>query len=295
MKILLLGSKGRLGAALARDWSRKWEVRCLARPELDMADPDHVDAVLSRELARGVDVVVNATGMTNLEQCEDEPELADRINHLSVKLIAERAQGEGIRLIHFGTDYVYDGLLDRPYRETDPPNPQGVYAQSKWRGEEAVLSAGPSHAVFRVSWVFGPDKPGFVDMILRWAMDKDRVEAVADKTSSPSYTEDISGWVARFIENQLPGGLYHACNAGGCSWRDFGQEAVRVAADLKWPLKSTEVHPVPLSSMTFFRAPRPKHTVMDSSKLATALGYALPPWEDAVARFVKKLPIPLPR
>jgi len=299
-KVLLLGSKGRLGAALHRNWQDKYQVTGLARPELDMADLDRVRRLLDAHStganeqgeAEGYDVVVNCTGMTNLEKCEDEPDLAERINAEAVQLVAQHAAERNCRMIHFGTDYVYDGTLDRPYTESDKPNPQGVYATSKCRGEEAVLATSPQHAVFRVSWVFGPDKPSFVDMVLGWGMEKEKVEAVADKTSSPSFTEDIAEWVEPFLSGSLPGGLYHSCNAGGCSWRDFGQHAINIASELGWPLKTRVVAPVPLSSMTFFRAPRPRHTIMDSSKLAKAIGHPLATWEDAVERFVRKLPRP---
>ncbi|GAB4169509.1 MAG: dTDP-4-dehydrorhamnose reductase [Terrimicrobiaceae bacterium] len=288
-KILILGSRGRLGAALVRRWSGQNEIIGLARPDVDFTRPDELDSVLE---AHPADVVVNCTGLTSLEQCEEDPALAHLVNSTSPGVLAKACAARDTLLVHFSTDYVFDGATPGLRKEEDPARPVSVYGQSKLEGEMAVAAADPRHLIFRVSWVFGPDKPSFVDMILRRALESDRVEAVADKESSPSFTHDIADWVAPFLNRTLPGGIYHACNAQTCSWRDLGQATLDLAASNGWPLLTTSVEPLTLADMATFRAARPRFTAMDCSKLAATTGHAPRPWMDALREYLNELPRP---
>jgi dTDP-4-dehydrorhamnose reductase len=200
----------------------------------------------------------------------------------------------GARFIHFSTDYVFDGRHSAPYTEDDAPNPLGWYGQTKLDGESAVLADAQSHLVVRVSWVFGPDKPGFPDMILDRARTNPHVEAVADKFSSPTYACDVAGWLEPFFDPSLPGGLYHACNSGECSWRDYGEHALRCAAEAGLPLSTTEVAPLLLKDMKAFKAPRPAHTILSTEKLTRVTGISPRPWQIALREYIQEKYAPLP-
>ncbi len=283
-KILLLGSRGRLGAALARKWHRGNEVHALSRAEADVGDSDSLRRMLG---SREYDVLVNCTGATSLEQCEENPDLAHLVNAKAPQVMAEAASATGARLIHFSTDYVFDGLLERPYTETDIPNPLSVYGKTKLLGEQAVINTPGDHLSVRVSWVFGPDKPSFIDMILSRALAGQTLEAVADKTSCPTSSEDVADWLAPFFSPGLPGGILHACNSGTASWQEYGQAAVDIAGQLGWPVVSRTVNPIALASVAAFRASRPPHTPMDCSRLENVTKIRPRPWREALESYMK--------
>lgn len=277
--IHLLGARGRLGAALAR----AWQARAFGRSDVDVSDLDQLAEFLR---AQSFQVLVNCTGLTSLEACEEQPELARVVNARAPEVMAREADRAGARLIHFSTDYVFDGELGRLYREDDVPRPVSVYGRSKLEGEDRVLAVNLRHLVVRVSWVFGPDKPSFVDMMLGRALTGQRLEAVADKTSCPTFTGDVAGWLAPWLESDLPGGLLHACNSGVCSWREFAQRAVEIAEELGWAPAAREVRPLAMKDMKTFRAVRPPHTGMACGRLADVLGCAPRPWPDALREYL---------
>lgn len=278
-RILLLGSKGRLGAALARLWSKTHSVRACARPEVDVTDFPALEKFLKDA---SYDVLVNCTGMTNVDLCETAREEAEAANVRAPRLMGEAAAKKGARFIHFSTDYVFDGKQSSPYREEDEALPLSHYGQTKLDGEKTALSASPRHMAVRCSWVFGPDKPSFVDMIIDRALQNDQVEAIADKTSCPTYTYDMAAWMEPFLSSDLPGGLYHASNSGGCTWRDYGQEALDCAVRLGLPLRAKTVGSIYLTDMKNFVGVRPPHTVLNTDKLARTANITLRPWQDAL-------------
>lgn len=288
-KVLLLGSRGRLGASLARSWSQTHTIIALSRAEVDISRVDLLEKALE---GFPYDVIVNCTGATSLEACEDDPRLASLVNAEAPARLAEIASTRRARLIHFGTDYVFDGKQTTPYKEEDIAHPLSEYGKTKLQGELAVVADSPKHLAVRVSWVFGPEKPSFVDMILNRAVTDDHVEAVADKTSSPTFTDDVAIWMEPFLSPGLPGGIYHASNSGDCTWQGYGQEALQIADRLGWPLRCREVSPVLLDSMTAFRAPRPRHTVLDCSKLRLTAGLTIRPWQEALASYLQDRPVP---
>ena len=293
MKILILGGRGRLAAALAREWSFSHKTVSLSRPELDVAD---IPALRHLLASREFDVLVNGTGLTNVDECESRRDEARTVNAFAPAAMAAAARARGARFIHFSTDYVFDGRNPAPYIEEDTPNPLGWYGQTKLEGEQAVLADGPSHLVARVSWIFGPDKPGFPDMIINRARTSPHVEAVADKFSSPTSACDVSKWIEPFFDPSLPGGLYHTCNSGGCSWRDYGEHALKCAAEAGLQLATTEVAPILLADMKAFKAPRPAHTILSTEKLTRVTGIVPRPWRIALREYIQKYaPFPPPR
>ena len=284
MKILILGSNGRLGTALVRRWKNlpDTEVIALTRAQVDLSDPEKAEAALAAISFGAGDVVVNCAAATDVDGCERGREGARRINAETPGRIARLCAARSARLVHIGTDYVYDGSLDRPYAEEDEPNPLSHYGSTKLEGDREVLGASPDHCVVRVSWVFGPDKPSFVDAIVKRALTSPEAAAVHDKTSSPAYTEDLAVWLAEFLKPSMPGGIYHLCNSGTCSWRDYGEYALHCAKESGHPVLTTSVAPLKLSDMKAFVAVRPPRTPMDTAKFTRITGIRPRPWQEAV-------------
>ena len=284
MKILILGSNGRLGTALVRRWKNlpDTEVIALTRAQVDLSDPEKAEAALAAISFGAGDVVVNCAAATDVDGCERDREGASRINAETPGRIARLCAARSARLVHIGTDYVYDGSLDRPYAEEDEPNPLSHYGSTKLEGDREVLGASPDHCVVRVSWVFGPDKPSFVDAIVKRALTSPEAAAVHDKTSSPAYTEDLAVWLAEFLKPSVPGGIYHLCNSGTCSWRDYGEYALHCAKESGHPVLTTSVAPLKLSDMKAFIAVRPPRTPMDTAKFTRITGIRPRPWQEAV-------------
>lgn len=283
-EILVLGGAGRLSSSLVKAWGKAHNVTALDRSRLDVGDLDQLSATLE---SNPFDILVNGAAFTNVDLCETERDAARRVNATAAGRMAELATARGARLIHFSTDYVFDGSLPRPLTEDDAPSPKSWYGQTKLEGEELVLAADPRHLVVRVSWVFGPAKPSFIDAILKRARTESRVEAVEDKFSCPTYAEDCAEWLAPFLDQATPGGLYHACNSGSCSWREYGQKALELATAAGIPLATTHVGGIRLADMKQFVAPRPVHTVLDTSKLARATGIAPRSWQEALQDYIQ--------
>ncbi|MDX2081140.1 MAG: dTDP-4-dehydrorhamnose reductase [Terrimicrobiaceae bacterium] len=284
-RILILGAGGRLAAALAREWSAQHAVETAKRSDVDVSDAEALQRFLE---TRAFDVLVNGTGMTNVDGCESERELAEAVNARAPQIMAQRASAVGARLIHFSTDYVFAGDEPKELTEDDIPNPLGWYGRTKLDGEQRVLDTDPSHLVVRVSWVFGRDKPAFIDMLIDRARTQDSVAAVADKYSSPTHTADAAGWLEPFFDRSRPGGIYHACNQGGCSWREFGEFALEAAAAVGVPVRTTRVEPIRLADMKQFLAPRPVHTILRTDKLTRTTGLTPRPWTEAVRDYISE-------
>jgi len=289
MKLIILGSNGRLGAALVRRWQTlpDAEVIALTRVQVDLSDPEKAEAGVAEVPFGAGDVVVNCAAATDVDGCEKDRDGARRINAESPGRIARLCAVRGARLVHIGTDYVFDGALDRPYTEEDEPNPLSHYGVTKLEGDREVLAASPAHCVVRVSWVFGPDKPSFVDAIVKRALTSPEAAAVHDKTSAPSYTEDMAVWLAEFLKLSVPGGIYHLCNGGTCSWRDYGEYALECAKANGVPVLTTTVAPLKLSDMKNFIAVRPPKTPLDTAKFARVTGITPRPWKEAVAEYFR--------
>jgi len=289
MRILILGSNGRLGSALVRRWNNlpDTEVVPLTRAEIDLTDPEKSVAALASYSFGDSDVVVNCAAATDVDGCQRDPESARRINAETPALIARLCADRRARLIHIGTDYVFDGALERPYTEEDEAKPLSHYGLTKLEGDHAVLAASPLHCVVRVSWVFGPDKPSFVDAIVRRALTSPEAAAVHDKTSAPTYTEDAALWLTEFLKPTFPGGIYHLCNGGTCSWRDYGEYALECAKANGVPVLTTSVAPLKLSDMKAFIAVRPPKTPLDTGKFTRVTGIAPRPWKEAVEEYFK--------
>lgn len=284
-RLLIIGSGGRLGAALLREYSGKFEIAgSFNHSQLDLAQADEVRRRLD---SLGFDILINCAAATNVDRCETEPNEAYAINAEAPRLLAEICDMKKAKLIHFSTDYVFDGEKETPYVEEDAANPVSVYGESKRAGEKKVLQAGGDHLVVRVSWVFGPDRPSFVDAMIKLAGEKDRVEAIGDKFSAPTYTRDLAGALPHFFERGS-GGVLHLCNDGAATWQQYAQHALDCCRQNGMKFRTATITPTKLDEMKAFIARRPRYTVLATGKLAAATGQPLRPWQEAVAEYVRE-------
>jgi len=285
MKIVIIGAGGRLGAALMREYRDKFEVSGFNRAQLDLSNFDDV-----REKLCGLDfdVLINAAAFTNVDLCETQREEAFRINAEAPRLLAEICNGKNAQLIHFSTDYVFDGEKREPYAEEDEAKPISVYGESKRAGEENVLAAIERSLIVRVSWVFGPDRPTFIDTMIKQARENEVVNAIADKFSTPTYTLDIGEMLPRFFDVNVEGGILHFANAGECSWQEYGQFALDCCRRLGMALTAKTVGAAKLKDMTQWVARRPVYSVLSSAKYAKLSGSSPRAWRDAVADYIRR-------
>ena len=258
----------------------------LDRTQLDLSDDR---AIRDRLGAMEFGVLVNCAAMTNVDRCEREPDEALRVNSAAIGTMAEICERKKARCIHISTDYVFDGMKRTPYVEEDEPRPISQYGESKWSGEKLVMAASEKHLVVRVSWVFGPDRPSFLDQILQRALQEERVVAIADKVSVPTYTLDAAEMLWRVLERPDIGGILHLCNAGECTWQEYGQHALDCAAKAGVPLRTRTIEPIHLAEMKSFVARRPAYTPLSPAKYAGPVGAAVRPWQEAVDDYVRTL------
>jgi dTDP-4-dehydrorhamnose reductase len=284
-RTLIIGAGGRMGAALARRYARTRDVLGWKRADCDVLHPGRV-----RETVRAQDfsTLIYTAGITSVDYCEEHPDESRLTNTDTPRVLAEVCAEKGARFIHISTDYVFDGRDPAPRKETDEPNPICVYGRSKLEGERAVLAASPDSLVIRVSWLFGHDKPAFPDFILDRAMNDDHVEAIADKVSCPTYSEDLAEWIEPMLGDPRYRGLLHLCNAGSCTWQAYGQATLDIAASLGAKLKARTVGGVSRNSFSAFKAQRPEFTAFDTSKYQQLSGISPRPWRDALEAYLRK-------
>lgn len=287
-RLVVVGSGGRLGAALCRAYAGEFTVIGLGRNQIDLG----VDGSVATALGPlEFDVLINCAALTNVDYCETHGDEARRINGDAVKSIAEICRDKGARMIQISTDYVFDGETTEPYREDDAANPISVYGESKRVGEIAALDCSERNWVARVSWVFGPDRPSFIDAILQKALESEKVEAIDDKFSAPAFTLDLARYLRLLIAKPNEGGLIHVCNWGECSWREYGQFAIDCAVAAGLPVRGRVVAGSKMSEMTNFVARRPRYTVLATDRLAV-LGERPRPWREAVEEYVTNFVVP---
>jgi dTDP-4-dehydrorhamnose reductase len=285
MKIVILGTGGRLGAALLREYRDKFEVTGFDRTQLDLSDMNGVPEKLQET---GFDVLINAAGFTKVDLCETEPDRAFLINAEAPRVLAEICGEMSSRLIHFSTDYVFDGEKREPYTEGDQAAPISIYGESKLAGEKNVLAAQDRNLVVRVSWVFGPDRPSFIDAMIKGALESERVDAIADKFSAPTYTRDVAELLPRFFERSVDGGIVHLSNAGQCSWQEYAQWALDCCHNAGLPLRARTVGAGKLENMTNWIARRPVYSVLSTAKYTKLTGISPRTWREAVSDYIMR-------
>ena len=253
MRVLLTGAGGQLGLALAKILpERDHEVTALDRRGLDVADALAVDSAIEEH---SPEIVVNAAAYTNVDGCEEATELAYSVNALGPRNLAQACERRGCELLHVSTNYVFDGLGDRPYEPFDPPNPISAYGRTKLAGEELVTRLTNRWYVVRSAGVYGRGH-NFVRTMLRVAGERDSLKVKDDEFISPTYARDLAEGIARIIEDGRYG-LYHLTNAGSCSWYEFTREIFRLAG------VETNVVPIPASEYPL-PAARPANGILSS-------------------------------
>ena len=282
MKIAIIGSNGRLGAALVREYQRDYEVTSYDRSQFDLGQVDRIRSALA---GAKFELLINCAALTNVDYCESHREEAFVVNAETPRLLAKIANEKSAKLVHFSTDYVFDGKKMGPYVEEDKAVPLSVYGESKLEGERRVLEVSSQNLVVRLSWVFGPDKPSFIDQIIQRARESGVVTAVADKFSAPTYTIDVASWLRLAVDKDA-NGILHLANNGGCSWQEWAQYAIDVCRSLGIPLKAERVGAVSLADMKNFVAQRPVYSVLSTSKFAALAGVEPRHWRDAVAEYI---------
>lgn len=296
MGILLLGKDGQVGWQLQRSLAPHGPVIACGRSDCDLTDLDRLRSMV-RQLKPAV--VVNASAYTAVDRAESEAELAMRVNGEAPGLLAEETARLGALLIHYSTDYVYDGRKTSPYLESDPTNPQSVYGRSKLAGEEAIRAVGGKSVIFRTSWVFGARGGNFVKTILRLAREKESLNVVDDQFGSPTpaaLIATVTGvGLAMLRHGQLldagESRLYHLAAARPVSWCAFAQTIVRLAGaapgfDLR--LKPESIHPIATAQYPT-PARRPANSRLDCSKLERDFGLQMPDWQPYLERMLQLL------
>jgi dTDP-4-dehydrorhamnose reductase len=287
MRVLVTGAGGQVGADVARLLEGRAEVAARTHTSLDLEKPDDIRANV-RE-ARP-DVIVNAAAYTAVDRAESEEDRARAVNGVAPGILAEEAKRAGALLIHYSTDYVFDGELDRPYVETDPTHPLSAYGRTKLEGEHAVAAVGGRHLILRTSWVYAPRGRNFMLTMLRLAAERDELRIVDDQRGAPTTSLQIArATVDLFDAQREHSGTYHATASGETTWFGFASaifdararslasfRAPRVVAIL------TEDYPTP--------ARRPKNSVLSNAKLENVFGVRLGDWREGLDEALARLP-----
>lgn len=297
MKILLLGADGQVGWELRRALLPLGAVHPCNREVADLSNLPLLRGTLSR---RAPDIVVNAAAYTAVDKAESEPDLANRINAEAVGVLAEEVARFNGWLVHYSTDYVFDGKKSGPYVETDATNPISTYGATKARGEEAIRASGCRHLIFRTSWVFAPRGNNFPRTMLRLAQTRDEIKVVADQTGAPTSADLIADVTAQALARAIQspagapagmGGTYHLTAAGAVTWHGFAQHVLRLALEKGYTLKvkPEQVKPIPTSEYPT-PAKRIANSRLATDKLKSTFGLTLPAWETLAERFMAELP-----
>ena len=298
-RILLTGTTGQVGAELLETLAPFGEIVAPQRGEMDLADERSV-----REQIRSVHPrwIVNPAAYTAVDKAESEPELAYAINETALRAIGEEAQKISAGVIHFSTDYVFDGTGTKPYDEADPTGPVSVYGASKLAGERALAASGAGHMIFRTSWVYGARGKNFLLTILKLARERESLRIVADQHGAPTWARDLARMTAhvidrveasargRELQDALPqwSGVYHAAGAGETTWFGFAGEAVRLAVGREPGTRfaaleaiSTAEYPTP--------AKRPSNSRMSGEKLKREFGWTMMDWKDSLKEVIAEI------
>jgi len=286
--ILLTGMTGQVGWELQRALAPLGNLIALGRGEMDHANPDSIRAAI-RHVAPNI--IVNAAGYTTVDKAEAEVDLATRINGVAPGIIAEEAKRIGAPLIHYSTDYVYNGKLERPYTEDDAPDPVNIYGKSKLAGEHAIQAVGGAHLILRTSWVYSSRGSNFVLAILRLAREKPVLTVVSDQVGSPSWARAIAVSTADLLRKrhliQNHQGIYHLSAAGHASRYDFACAIVRIMKEISGASDGwAEIRPITAAQYPPEPARRPLNPVTDKSKIRRVFGIEMSGWEYQLRSFL---------
>lgn len=285
--VIISGAGGQLGKALQEHltFREDFNVYTFDRGQLDITDRDKIVRILST--LPNTQYWINCAAYTKVDEAENHPETAYRINCLGPGYISDACKDAGVHVFDFSSDYVYHNELRRPLIETDPTEPKGVYACSKRDGENAIAASGVSFTILRTSWVYGPGGHNFVNTMLRLGKNKTSLRIVSDQIGAPTYTVDIADAIKQLIYLDLNGrrdkikGIFNYANAGSVTWDQFARTIFQ-HADIPCLVE-------PISSEEYGApAPRPSYSILDCTKISKVLPKPIPNWEDALQRYLQR-------
>lgn len=287
-RILLIGRIGQLGWELRRTLAPLGQITCVDFPEIDLSSADSLRKWVRQSQPR---IVINAAAYTAVDKAESEPELAQKINGLAPGILAEEAKRRGALMVHYSTDYIFDGSKTEPYVETDAPNPLGAYGRSKLAGDEAVRAVGGAHLLFRLCWVYGARGQNFMLTMMRLARERDKLRVVSDQVGCPTWSRMIAEATALALKQTIAAddigaftGTYHLAASGHTSWHGFASAIVRLMPeDGK---KCTSVEPIKTAEYPT-PAKRPAYSVLSCEKLQRTFGLQLPDWEESLKQVLE--------
>ncbi|MGA2852738.1 MAG: dTDP-4-dehydrorhamnose reductase [Verrucomicrobiota bacterium] len=289
MKILLLGKNGQVGWELRRTLAPLAEVVAVDYPEINFTD-----APAMRQLVAGSrpDVVVNAAAYTAVDKAEKETELCRQINAVAPGVLAEETKKLGVLMVHYSTDYIFDGTKTSPYAETDAPNPLGAYGRSKLEGDQSVKASGADHLIFRLCWVYGARGHNFMLTMQRLAREREKLRVVGDQCGCPTWSRMIAETTTLALKQVLANadrsafnGEYHLAAGGHTSWHEFASRIIELMPEVERKCRavekiSTADYPLP--------AKRPANSVLNCGKLQITFGLRLPDWEFSLRQVLDK-------
>lgn len=293
--LLVTGSNGQVGFELRRSLAPLGRVVAVDRHRCDVTRPYAL-----RDLMREVrpDVVVNAAAYTAVDKAETDADMAFAVNGVAPGVLAEEARKRGSLMVHYSTDYVYDGLKSGRYVETDPVNPQSVYGRSKFAGEQAIADSGATAIVLRTCWVAGVHGGNFAKTMLRLAQERDTLRVIADQFGAPTTASLIADVTAQIIARHwlhgrreaFPAGVYHLAASGETSWHGYASKVLAIAAAKGVALKAdpAAIEPIPASAYPL-PAPRPSNSRLDTSRLQDAFDIHLPDWQQGIEHLLDQI------
>lgn len=277
MRTLIFGSNGQLGRDLVHVFQRECVVQGHDLPDVDIADEVALQPVVEQF---GPTLLINAAAYTDVDGAEDDFATAFLANETGARNVAELAAYHKIPVLYFSTDYVFDGTKGAPYVPGDPMAPLGVYGKTKAAGEHATANANPQHFILRTAWLYGPGGNNFVEKVLRAAETRPALKVVDDETGSPTHTLDLAEAALALVKTQAYG-AHHAVNTGACTRFEFAQAFLEMAG-LDTPVAPCKSDEFPS------KAPRPAYSVLDTTSLTEAAGYAMRPWREALADYMER-------
>ena len=295
MKILLFGKNGQVGWELQRSLAPLGDLVALASDSQELCgDLTDLAGIARTVRAIAPDIIVNASAHTAVDRAESEPELARTLNAQAPGVLAQEAHRVGAWLIHYSTDYVFDGSGDTPWRETDPTGPLNIYGQTKLEGEAAIAATGCRHLIFRTSWVYAARGGNFAKTMLRLARERDSLAVINDQIGAPTGADLLADVTAHALRTAMLrpelSGLYHLVAGGQTSWYDYARFVIEFArqADIDIKVAPEAIHPVPTSAFPT-AARRPLNSRLDTRKLQTSFGLHLPHWQSGITRMLTEV------
>lgn len=294
--VLVTGATGQVGGELVHLLQQQG-LHYLAptRAEMDLASPESIRSYVATHKPSWI---INPAAYTAVDKAESEVEAATAINATAPGVLGEAAAAIGAPVLHYSTDYVFNGEGTRPWRETDPTGPLGVYGSTKLAGEEALAASGAAHAIFRTSWVYGATGKNFFRTILKFARERESLNIVADQHGAPTWSHDLARVALHTVQRaeatgnalaamQQFGGVYHACNAGETTWYGFAQKFLQLAAKHEPGTRFATLHPIATAEYPT-PARRPANSRMNCELLADKLGFVMPDWTTSLEEVVRQ-------